>query len=43
MTATLDRRLAGLLAALLLAIGVAAAPARDGGRADSAQTHASRA
>jgi hypothetical protein len=43
MTATLDRRLAGLLATLLLTIGVAAAPARDGGRGDTAQTHASRA
>jgi hypothetical protein len=43
MTASLDRRLAGLLVTLLLAIGVAAAPARDAGRGDIAQTHAARA
>lgn len=39
----IDRRLAGLLAALLLALGVAAAPAQHGGSGDVAQTHAAHA
>jgi hypothetical protein len=44
MTASwLDRRIAGLVVALLLAIGVAAAPAQLDSGGDVAQTHARRA
>jgi len=35
-----DRRIAGLLVSLLLAIGVSAAPAQLATSGDSAQTHA---
>jgi len=39
----IDRRLAALMTALLLALGVAAAPAQHSGGGDAAQTHAARA
>jgi hypothetical protein len=39
-TSVIDRRIAGLLVSLLLAIGVAAAPAQFVPGADTAQTHA---
>ena len=37
-TSVIDRRIAGLLITLLLAIGVAAAPAQPAPSADTAQT-----
>jgi len=45
MSATaLDRRIAGILAAALLALGIAAGPAQNGsGDRDVAQTHARHA
>jgi len=39
-TSAIDRRLAGLLVSLLLALGVAAAPAQLASGPDTAQTHA---
>jgi hypothetical protein len=43
MTTWLDRRVAGLVVALLLAIGAAVAPAQLDSAGDVAQTHARQA
>jgi hypothetical protein len=39
-TSLIDRRIAGLLVSLLLAVGIAAAPAPLSTSGDAAQTHA---